>query len=93
MCVWCVVFAIDLSLHLPTTSTPQCLLQRYTQRQGARPFGISTLVAGFDEDGTPHLFQTEPAGTYQEWKVGNTIKLQTRVCELQCFYVICHVSG
>jgi 20S proteasome subunit alpha 4 len=42
--------------------------QRYTQSGGVRPFGISTLIAGFDEDGQPRLFQTEPAGTYLEWK-------------------------
>ena len=46
-----------------------CSSQRYSQTNGVRPFGISTLIAGFDEDGVPHLFQTEPAGTYQEWKV------------------------
>ena len=24
--------------------------------------------AGFDDDGTPHLYQTDPAGVYAEWK-------------------------
>jgi 20S proteasome subunit alpha 4 len=43
--------------------------QRYTQSGGVRPFGISTLICGFDTDGTPRLFQTDPAGTYSEWKV------------------------
>ena len=23
---------------------------------------------GFDDDGTPHLYQTDPAGVYAEWK-------------------------
>ena len=45
-------------------------LQRYTQSNGARPFGISLLIVGFDEGKTPKLYQTEPAGTYHEWKVG-----------------------
>ena len=45
------------------------LKQRYTQSNGRRPFGISCLIVGFDSDGTPHLFQTDPSGTYHEWKV------------------------
>jgi 20S proteasome subunit alpha 4 len=45
------------------------ICQRYTQSSGARPFGISLLVMGFDEGVTPKLYQTEPAGTYHEWKV------------------------
>ena len=43
--------------------------QRYTQSNGRRPFGISTLIVGFDYDGTPHLYQTDPSGTYHAWKV------------------------
>merc|ERR1712130_280946 len=42
--------------------------QRYTQSGGVRPFGISTLIAGFDADGTPQLFQTDPSGTFSAWK-------------------------
>jgi len=44
------------------------LQQRYTQRGGRRPFGISTLICGHDQDGSPHLYQTDPSGTYSEWK-------------------------
>ncbi|XP_039255626.1 proteasome subunit alpha type-7-like [Styela clava] len=44
------------------------LKQRYTQSTGRRPFGLSALVAGFDDDGTPRLYQTDPSGTYHEWK-------------------------
>jgi len=42
--------------------------QQYTQRGGRRPFGISTLITGFDTDGSPHLYQTDPSGTFSAWK-------------------------
>uniref|UniRef100_A0A8C2YXY0 Proteasome subunit alpha type n=1 Tax=Cyclopterus lumpus TaxID=8103 RepID=A0A8C2YXY0_CYCLU len=44
------------------------LKQRYTQSNGRRPFGISALIVGFDDDGTPRLYQTDPSGTYHAWK-------------------------
>ncbi|KAK6471783.1 proteasome subunit alpha type-7 [Huso huso] len=44
------------------------LKQRYTQSNGRRPFGISSLITGFDLDGTPRLYQTDPSGTYHAWK-------------------------
>lgn len=44
------------------------LQQKYTQGRGRRPFGLSTLIVGFDYDGTSHLYQTDPSGTYHEWK-------------------------
>ena len=44
--------------------------QRYTQSGGVRPFGISTLVVGFDpKDKVPKLYQTEPSGIYSAWYV------------------------
>ncbi|CAI7738149.1 unnamed protein product [Closterium sp. NIES-53] len=47
--------------------------QRYTQSGGVRPFGISTLIIGFDpQSGRPSLFQTDPAGTFTEWKANAT---------------------
>jgi len=42
--------------------------QRFTQRGGRRPFGLSTLITGFDRDGSAHLYQTDPSGTYLEWQ-------------------------
>ncbi|XP_050395572.1 proteasome subunit alpha type-7 [Patella vulgata] len=44
------------------------LKQKFTQSNGRRPFGLSALLIGFDIDGTPHLYQTDPSGTYHEWK-------------------------
>ena len=40
------------------------LKQKYTQSNGRRPFGIAILIAGFDDDGTPRLFQTDPSGNH-----------------------------
>lgn len=51
-----------ISRHIATTQ------QRYTQSGGVRPFGISTLIVGFDSDGTARLFQTDPSGLFSEWK-------------------------
>jgi 20S proteasome alpha/beta subunit len=49
--------------------------QRYTQSGGVRPFGISTLVAGFlppdagsAGKSTPCLYQTDPSGIHSAWK-------------------------
>merc|ERR1711974_555244 len=42
--------------------------QKYTQSGGMRPFGISTLIVGFDTSGAPNLYQTDPSGTYSAWK-------------------------
>lgn len=46
--------------------------QRYTQSGGVRPFGISTLIVGFDPGSKEaRLYQTEPSGIYSAW-YGNT---------------------
>lgn len=52
--------------------------QRYTQSGGVRPFGIATMIAGFDpNDRTPRLYQTEPSGVYNAWRahaIGRSLK-------------------
>lgn len=42
--------------------------QKYTQSGGVRPFGIATLIVGFDPAGQPQLYQTDPSGVYSAWK-------------------------
>lgn len=44
------------------------LKQICTQSAGLRPFGVSLLVAGVDEDGSAKLFLTEPYGIYFQYK-------------------------
>lgn len=46
--------------------------QRYTQRGGVRPFGVTNILAGFNADGSPQLWQTEPSGNYSAWKSTST---------------------
>ncbi|MEM3127036.1 MAG: archaeal proteasome endopeptidase complex subunit alpha [Candidatus Woesearchaeota archaeon] len=41
--------------------------QTCTQSGGLRPFGVSILVAGIDEDGSK-LFETDPTGIYFQYK-------------------------
>ena len=43
--------------------------QSYTQRGGVRPFGVSSMIAGFDSNQAPQLYLTDPGGTYSAWKV------------------------
>lgn len=44
------------------------LKQICTQSAGLRPFGVSILVAGVEEDGTAKLFLTEPYGLYFQYQ-------------------------
>ena len=43
------------------------IMQEFTQSGGVRPFGVSLMIAGFDDSG-PQLFQVDPSGTYFGWK-------------------------
>jgi 20S proteasome subunit alpha 2 len=43
------------------------LMQEYTQSGGVRPFGVSCLVAGYDDEG-PQLYQVDPSGAAFGWK-------------------------
>merc|ERR1740138_1164905 len=43
------------------------IMQEFTQSGGVRPFGVSLMIAGYDERG-PQLYQVDPSGTYFGWK-------------------------
>jgi len=42
--------------------------QECTQSYVRRPYGVGLLIAGYDKSTGPHLYQTDPAGNYFEWK-------------------------
>ncbi|CAO1628767.1 unnamed protein product [Jaminaea pallidilutea] len=44
------------------------IMQEATQRGGVRPFGVSLLVAGYDSNRGPSLYQVDPSGSYFMWK-------------------------
>ncbi|PRP80712.1 proteasome subunit alpha type-2-like [Planoprotostelium fungivorum] len=43
------------------------IMQEFTQSGGVRPFGVSLLIAGYDDQG-PQLYQVDPSGSYWAWK-------------------------
>jgi 20S proteasome subunit alpha 2 len=56
--------------HMPTSQNVKevaAVMQEFTQSGGVRPFGVSVLMAGYDDDG-PKLFQVDPSGAYFGWK-------------------------
>lgn len=54
--------------------------QKYTQKGGVRPFGISCLIAGFDPSGRPHLYYTDPSGSFSEWRAQSCGRNSKQVC-------------
>lgn len=42
--------------------------QHFTQKADKRPYGVGLLLAAYDPQTGPHLFQTEPSGVYFEYK-------------------------
>jgi 20S proteasome subunit alpha 2 len=43
------------------------VMQEFTQSGGVRPFGVSLLMTGYDDNG-PQLYQIDPSGSYFAWK-------------------------
>lgn len=42
-------------------------MQKFTQQGGVRPFGVSVIVGGI-ENGEPRVFETDPSGSFYEWR-------------------------
>ncbi|CAO3671011.1 unnamed protein product [Umbelopsis vinacea] len=42
--------------------------QRFTQRGGLRPFGVSFIFAGYDDHHGLQLYHSDPSGNYGGWK-------------------------
>jgi 20S proteasome subunit alpha 2 len=40
----------------------------HDDNSGVRPFGVSLLIAGFDEVAGAQLYQVDPSGSYWAWK-------------------------
>eukprot|EP00825_Cyclidium_porcatum_P046135 TRINITY_DN7184_c0_g1_i4.p1 TRINITY_DN7184_c0_g1~~TRINITY_DN7184_c0_g1_i4.p1 ORF type:complete len:142 (-),score=54.36 TRINITY_DN7184_c0_g1_i4:316-741(-) len=58
------------STHCISSAASDVYKRQYQRRVhggGVRPFGVSLLVAGYDEDG-PSLYQLDPSGAYYQWK-------------------------
>ena len=58
------------------------LKQITTQSAGLRPFGVSLLVAGVDEDGEARLFETDPTGIFFQYKAAAIGEGETEVEEI-----------
>lgn len=56
--------------HIPVAQLVRevaAVMQEFTQSGGVRPFGVSLLLAGYDDNG-PQLYQIDPSGSYFAWK-------------------------
>lgn len=57
-------------------------MQKYTQKGGARPFGLSMFVAGMNREHVPKLFLVEPSGMITMWKANAIGKNSKSVVDL-----------
>ncbi|MHA1754752.1 MAG: archaeal proteasome endopeptidase complex subunit alpha [Candidatus Odinarchaeia archaeon] len=58
----------DELISIETLTKKICdLKQLYTQHAGVRPFGVSLLIAGADDEGS-RLYMTDPSGAYWGYK-------------------------
>ena len=63
------VASYDEPIDIDTLTKKICAyMQSYTQYSGMRPYGTALLVAGYDKDGEPRLFETDPSGAMFEYK-------------------------
>merc|ERR1712099_48619 len=63
------VYTYGESMPVEELVTSICdLKQGYTQYGGLRPFGVSFLVAGYDDAHKFQLYRTDPSGNFSGWK-------------------------
>lgn len=59
-------------------------MQKFTQKGGARPFGLSIMIAGVDPNGNPQLNQIDPSGMITYYKancIGRSYKFVNEYLE------------
>jgi proteasome alpha subunit len=56
-------------------------MRLHTQQAGLRPFGVSLLIAGIDEEGI-HLYETDPSGALVGYKAGGIGEGKPAVTEI-----------
>ena len=56
-------------------------MRLHTQQAGLRPFGVSLLIAGIDEEGI-HLYETDPSGALVGYKAGGIGEGKLAVIEI-----------
>ncbi|MHA1777362.1 MAG: proteasome subunit alpha [Promethearchaeia archaeon] len=63
------ILSYDEEVSVVETTRDLCdQCQLYTQNAGVRPFGVSLLIGGVDEDGTVNLYLTDPSGAFWGYK-------------------------
>ncbi|CDY18591.1 BnaA09g08040D [Brassica napus] len=64
---------MEIRTFLLQFSQKQPAKQQRRRNGGVRPFGLSTLIVGFDPySRVPSLYQTDPSGTFSAWKANAT---------------------
>ncbi|TVU46759.1 hypothetical protein EJB05_06317 [Eragrostis curvula] len=53
--------------HSLSEKLPLLCRSSHSLGTGVRPFGVSLLIAGYDDNG-PQLYQVDPSGSYFSWK-------------------------
>lgn len=67
----CQNFRLDYEDPISTENLARYIAQvqqKCTQKGGTRPYGVMTIIGGFDTDGTPHLYSTDPGGVFRGWR-------------------------
>lgn len=67
--------------YAPDPASPLSRPPPGAESGGVRPFGVSLLMAGFDDNG-PQLYQIDPSGSYFAWKASGEC-----VCDCVCLCV------